>query len=113
MSFGGIAPAKRCRRAGALTPAEREEISRGLASEDSLLAFLGHAGGDGFAEAVGAAGNDGNFAVKTGHGWSIPRSRGVLDLGVEQVAEVPVDLGHVRGSYPEQREVSADVLDDA
>ncbi len=36
---GGISPPERRRRRGALTPAEREEISRGLATGDSLRAI--------------------------------------------------------------------------
>ncbi|HRI18741.1 MAG TPA: IS30 family transposase [Burkholderiaceae bacterium] len=36
---GGIAPPPRCRSASALTPAEREEISRGIASGESTRAI--------------------------------------------------------------------------
>jgi hypothetical protein len=36
---GGISPPERCRRRCALTPSEREEISRGLAAGESLRAI--------------------------------------------------------------------------
>ena len=36
---GGFSPPERCRRSCALTPAEREEISRGLATGESLRAI--------------------------------------------------------------------------
>ena len=37
---GGISPPERCRRRCALTPSEREEISRGLAAGESLRAAI-------------------------------------------------------------------------
>lgn len=41
---GGISPPERRRRRCALTPAEREEISRGLASGDSMRAIAASLG---------------------------------------------------------------------
>jgi len=41
---GGISPPERRRRSCALTPAEREEISRGLASGESLRAIAARLG---------------------------------------------------------------------
>ncbi len=41
---GGIAPPERRRACWALTPAEREEISRGLAAGDSMRAIASHLG---------------------------------------------------------------------
>jgi IS30 family transposase len=76
-NVGGIAPPRRCRRRSSLTPAEREEISRGVASEESFRAIAARLGrhASTICREVNRNGGRERYRAQEAEEWTLKRAR--------------------------------------